>query len=117
MKRILMMVVLAVSMMGVNSAIADTVSCHGIISEITYGVGGETYIKTSYRSDWTRLCSVEYEWQDAVGEKTCAVWTRAMNDAYLNGKEITVKYENITDTCGTLPTWGNSHVPTYVRVR
>ncbi len=99
-----------------GTAYAGSLSCNGTVSSVTYGHGGEVYINTSFHSGTIRLCSVEYEWQDAVGEKTCALWARAVNDAIALGKQIRVKYSDTTYTCNTLPTWGNSIVPEYVRL-
>jgi hypothetical protein len=115
MKKVIAGLIFVGLLCAVNSFAAD-LSCNGTVTSITYGYGGEVYINTSFRTDTIRLCSVEYEWQDAVGEKTCALWARTVNDAVALGKQIRVKYSDTTYTCDTLPTWGNSIVPEYVRL-
>lgn len=96
---------------------AGPLTCTGTVTGITMGAGGEVYITTSYRADWMRLCSVEYEWQDAVGEVTCAMWSRNLTEAYLGAKQISVKYTSTDFTCANLPTWNTSIVPEYVRLK
>lgn len=118
MKRCVMTVLVAVCVAITGVAFAAPVTCTGTVNDVTIGTGGEVYIKTSYfPTDSMRLCSLEYEWQDAVGEKTCAAWFRVVQDAFINGKQVVVKYHDITQTCATLPTWSSSHVPEYVRIK
>ena len=115
MKKITIVFSLLAALLTTN-AMADTISCQGHVTGLTFGDGGEVYITTTYRSDWMRICSVEYEW-NAIGEVTCAMWSKNLTDAYLNDKQITVKYADVTHTCANAPTWGSSSTPQYIRLK
>lgn len=113
MKKVIV-ILLGVCFLLCGQAQAADIQCSGTVTGLTYGTNGEVYIKTTYRTDWMRICSVE--WEDGIGKVACAMWAKNLNDAYREGKRIVIKYVNTTYTCDMLPTWGATPVANYLRL-
>lgn len=88
--------------------------CVGKVPNVLTHANGELIIFSTWRNDWTALCSVSGE-RAGVSVAVCRSWLAILLSAQAQGKTVIVQYGN-APTCDALPTYGSTPAPGYVRI-
>ena len=88
--------------------------CSGTVSEYYIDSSGRLVIFSTWRADWTALCSTQGNW-NGIAAETCFSWAAIVNSAKVHNKSLGVYYSGDA-VCNTLPTYENSPAPFYVRL-
>jgi hypothetical protein len=104
---------MAIALMGSNLAQAVN-HCAGSLQEYLVYSDGGLMIYGSWRNDWTYLCNLQGSW-NGIPSETCFSWLAIVGSAKAHNKPLMVYYPNDV-TCSSLPSYGNSPAPGYVRI-
>ena len=91
------------------------VYCSGTLTDFYIDHDGLLVVRSSWRNDWTALCSVQNVW-NGVATETCYTWVGMTTTARTNNKTVGVYYVGVSD-CTTLPTYGSAPAPYYYRMQ
>ena len=91
--------------------------CNGTVTSVYTDSLGNVYVFGSYRGDYTQVCNVTSAW-GAISPQTCVVWVSNLTTAVATKLPVIVFYADLgTNTCATIPTYGNAPAPSYVMLR
>lgn len=99
-----------------HSAAHADAYCAGLTYEaLTYG-NGDVMILPAWRGDWIVICNVNTP-RNNVSPSTCFSWFSAINSSIIYNKSVGYYFAGIDPSaCTTLPTYGNTPAPVYVRL-
>jgi len=106
-------VVSALIVFAVPAARAD-VWCSGSVLETLVYKDGGLMIRSSWRNDWTYICSMQSPW-NGVATEACFSWYALVSSAKIHNKQIMALYVG-ESSCASIPTYGSSPAPVYVRM-
>jgi hypothetical protein len=100
------------------SCYAADFQCSGTVQYALLYADGTVNIMTSWRGDYTYLCSTSGSWAPAtaVPQEVCLSWYATAVKAAAEGRHVAVYYSGTTYTCATLPTYSGAPVPLYFGV-
>jgi hypothetical protein len=105
---------IVLTMLFAASAAPAATYCSGTASEYYIDASGKLVIFSTWRSDWTALCSTQGTW-NGIAAETCLSWAAMVNSAKVHNKTLSVYYSGDFN-CSTLATYENSPAPFYVRL-
>jgi hypothetical protein len=88
--------------------------CTGLVSEHLVYADGTLMVSTTWLTGWTYLCNLQSPWK-GVSTEACFSWFSLVTAARTNNKPVGLYYDS-TQTCATLPSYGNAPAPIYVRM-
>jgi hypothetical protein len=91
------------------------VYCFATINEYLVYSDGTLAINASFRNDWITLCSTQGVLYN-VSVEACMTWYSTIAAAKIHNKTIGIYY-GTNLTCASLPTYGSSIAPSYVRIQ
>ncbi|MDE1243543.1 hypothetical protein [Vibrio aestuarianus] len=109
MKKLLLVLLLASP-----SSMAD-IQCSGEVKNVLQYANGSINVFTSYRGDYTVMCSVKDHWK-GVSPESCKGMLSVLLTAQSTGKRIATYYSGNQYTCQTLPHYGSAPGPVYVGI-
>jgi hypothetical protein len=89
--------------------------CSGTINEYLVYCDGTLAINASSRNDWITLCGTQGVLYN-VSVETCMTWYSTIAAAKIHNKTIGIYY-GTNLPCASLPTYGSSLAPSYVRMQ
>jgi len=97
------------------SCYATDFQCSGTVQYALLYNDGTVNIMTSWRNDYTYLCSTTGSWAPAaaVSQDVCLSWYATAVKAAAEGKHVAIYYSGTTYTCATIPTYSGAPVPLY----
>lgn len=96
------------------SALAS-IGCAGTVKNVLQYANGTINVFTSYRGDYTVMCSVKDHWK-GVSPESCKGMLSVLLTAQSTGKRIATYYSGNKYTCANLPTYGHTPGPVYVGI-
>jgi hypothetical protein len=88
--------------------------CSGTVQQYYVQYDGMLVIRSSWRNDWTALCSVQTPWRN-VSTEACYTWVGTVTTAKVNNKTVGAYYVGSYD-CTTLATYESAPAPLYFRM-
>ena len=88
--------------------------CTGKLNEALVYADGTLMVLSTWRNDWTVLCSVKDN-RFNIDTVTCSLWASYAMKAVESQLPVVVVYKDITQECNALPTYQNSLAPGYFR--
>ncbi|MEP2990314.1 MAG: hypothetical protein ABJN65_00955 [Parasphingorhabdus sp.] len=93
---------------------AAAASCYGTLSGAYTTADGGVIINGTWRGAWTKICSLNSEW-NGVPAQTCWAWFSQANQAVAQSKPVRIYYQETANvTCDQIPTYSTSPAPYYV---
>lgn len=88
--------------------------CSGKVSRIYIDRMNSVIIYSSWRNEWTRMCSTDGA--DGASVVTCSHWVSFLTNSINEDKSVTVMYSNLNDSaeCDNLETYANAPAPSYI---
>jgi hypothetical protein len=90
------------------------VYCQGSALEHLVYNDGTLMIRSTWRNDWTYLCSMQVPWK-GVSTEACFSWFGLLTAARTHNKPIGIYYSGDT-ACSALATYVGAPAPVYVRM-
>lgn len=91
------------------------ISCIGEVKNVLQYANGTVNVYTSYRGNYTVMCSVKDHWK-GVSPESCKGMLSILLTAQSTGKKIATYYSGDQYTCQTLPHYGSAPGPVYVGI-
>jgi len=88
--------------------------CAGTVLEHLVYNDGTFMIRSSWRNDWTHLCSMQAPWK-GVSTESCYTWFGLVTAARTHNKPIGIYYVGNFE-CATLATYGSAPTALYLRM-
>lgn len=102
------------SVLMISGPAQAAVSCYGNLSKALTYSDGRVMVESSWRGDWTTICSLNTPWKD-IPTQTCWAWYAAANEAVTQQKKVYVYYPTLNwDQCPHIATYDNAPAPGYV---
>lgn len=105
---------IAIGLLMSGPVLAD-ISCTGQVKNVLQYANGTINVFTSYRGDYTVMCSVKDHWK-GVSPESCKGMLSVLLTAQSTGKRIATYYSGNQYTCQTLPHYGSAPGPVYVGI-
>ena len=88
--------------------------CKGTIIDVWLDEYGKLYINGSWRNGHTQICDIDSIW-NGMSVEVCKGWLSLSTAAQISKADVIVRYDDEdTESCSTLPTYGNAPKPNYI---
>lgn len=88
--------------------------CKGNIQDVWVDFSGSLFVKGSWMTNHTKICSISSDWE-AITPEVCKAWLSLSTTAQVSNADVLVRYkDDKISNCQNIPTYGNSPSPDYV---